>query len=178
VNRPPFHGLDVTLLHCSGTTDNSFCSINCLAASHLKVLPEPDILRCFSVRGDLHAIFPVAAHLADQVERACDDDSVGRAGPVQRVFERGFRFGNDRKMRSMMRRLLPFSFSLPPASLGQVHWLLTRHSTTRAFTTTKTRTAGLDSGQTPAPATSCLDSSELGGGSCASHCEHSQNFRK
>src|SRR5882724_9590024 len=37
---------------------------------------EGDILRVFSARGDLSAVLPIVANLADEIERAGDENSV------------------------------------------------------------------------------------------------------
>ena len=66
--------------------------------------PEPDILRCFSARGDLRTIFPVVAQLPNKIERPGDDDGVVRSGSIKCVFECRFRLRNDREMRGVVRR--------------------------------------------------------------------------
>src|SRR5580700_8285117 len=77
--------------------------VNCLAAPPGKVSPERHILRCFSMRGDLRAVFPVVAQLADKVERPGDNYGVVRRGPVEGMFESRFWLGHDREASGVVR---------------------------------------------------------------------------
>src|SRR6266550_1300275 len=69
-----------------------------------------DILRFFLARGDLRALLPIVAELADQIERTGDENGVFRRGLGERAFEgalgvrdygktRGMMAGNFRKLR-------------------------------------------------------------------------------
>src|SRR5271163_227831 len=55
------------------------------------------------MRGDLRAIFPVVAQLADEVKRPSNNDGIVRSSPVERIFESGFRLLDDRKVRGVVR---------------------------------------------------------------------------
>ena len=66
--------------------------------------PEPDILRCFSTRGDLRATFPIVAQLPDKVERPGHNHGVLRSGPLKRILQRSFRLRNNREVRGVVRR--------------------------------------------------------------------------
>ena len=68
------------------------CSIN----------PEGDILRFFSARGDLRAVLPIVAKLADQIERAGDENGVLRRSLCKGVLESAFGVGDHGKMGGMM----------------------------------------------------------------------------
>src|SRR5882672_3354061 len=59
---------------------------------------EGDILRVFSARGDLSAVLPIVAKLADQIERAGDKDGVLGGGLSQCVVESFFGVGNNGEM--------------------------------------------------------------------------------
>src|SRR5260370_15358160 len=61
-----------------------------------------DILRFFSARGDLRAVLPIVAELANQVERAGDENSVFRRGFGKSVFEGTLGVVNHGKPRGMM----------------------------------------------------------------------------
>src|SRR5580692_6569787 len=56
------------------------------------------------MRGDLRAVFPVVAQLADEVERPSDNYGVLRSGPVEGLFESRFRLRNDREASGVVRR--------------------------------------------------------------------------
>src|SRR6266478_273366 len=49
--------------------------------------PEGGILRFFSARGDLSAVLPIVAKLADEIERAGDENNVFGGGLRERVVE-------------------------------------------------------------------------------------------
>src|SRR5580700_10892907 len=78
--------------------------VNGLAAAQVKVSPERHILRCFSTRGDLRAVFPVVAHLADEVERPGDNYGVVPSSPVESLFECRFGLRNNREVSGVVRR--------------------------------------------------------------------------
>src|SRR5580692_10642782 len=56
------------------------------------------------MRGDLRAVFPVVAQLADEVERPSDNYGVLRSGPVEGMFESRFWLRNDREVSGVVRR--------------------------------------------------------------------------
>src|SRR5882762_10906074 len=64
--------------------------------------PEGDILRFFLARGDLRAVLPIVAELADEIERASDENGVFGGGFREGVFERALGIGEHGKMRGMM----------------------------------------------------------------------------
>src|SRR6267143_1413854 len=64
--------------------------------------PESDILRFFLARGDLRAVLPIVAELADQIERAGDENGVFGRGFRESVFERALGIGEHGKTRGMM----------------------------------------------------------------------------
>jgi len=64
--------------------------------------PEGDILRFFSARGDLSAVPPIVAQLADEIERAGDEHGVLGSGLGERIVEGLFGVGNDGEMRRVV----------------------------------------------------------------------------
>src|SRR6266478_1310482 len=66
------------------------------------IKPEVDILRFFSARGDLCALLPRLAELADQIEGAGDENGVLWRGFRESVFERALGIGDHGKTRGMM----------------------------------------------------------------------------
>ena len=64
--------------------------------------PESDILRFFLARGDLRALLPIMAELADQIERAGDENGVFGRGFRESVFESALGIGEHGKTRGMM----------------------------------------------------------------------------
>src|SRR5713226_9191487 len=64
--------------------------------------PEGDILRFFLARGDLGAVLPIVAELADQIERAGDENGVFGRGFREGVFERALGIGDHGKTRGVM----------------------------------------------------------------------------
>src|SRR2546429_2661917 len=61
-----------------------------------------DILRFFLARGDLCALLPIVPELANQIERAGDENGVFGGGFRERVFERALGIGDHGKTRGMM----------------------------------------------------------------------------
>jgi len=65
---------------------------------------EADILRCFSARRDLCALFPIMAELPDQIERAGDENGVLGRCFGKKVVECLLGFGDNRAVTGMVRR--------------------------------------------------------------------------
>src|SRR2546430_12063552 len=61
-----------------------------------------DILRFFSACGDLRAVFPIVAELANQIERASNENSVFWRGLRKSVFKGALRVGDYAKMGGVM----------------------------------------------------------------------------
>ena len=59
---------------------------------------EGHILRFFSVRGDLCAVFPIVAKFSDEIERAGDENGVLRRGFSKGVFKSAHGVGDHGKM--------------------------------------------------------------------------------
>src|SRR5467141_5393245 len=90
---------------CCATTKPKSPNKECRAEDRgcrCSIKPKGDILRFFSTRGDLSALLPILAELADQIERAGDENGVFGRGFCESVFERALRIGDHGKTHGMM----------------------------------------------------------------------------
>jgi hypothetical protein len=68
----------------------------------MPIRPAGDILRFFSACGDLRALLPILAELADEIERAGDENGVFWCGFRECVFEGALGVGDYGKTPGMM----------------------------------------------------------------------------
>src|SRR6266481_1446195 len=90
---------------CCATTKPKSPNKECRAEDRrckCSLKPEGDILRFFLARGDLRALLPIVAELADQIERAGDENGVFRRGLGERAFEGALGVRDYGKTRGMM----------------------------------------------------------------------------